>query len=156
MIKRIKHICSYLPLLWKDEDQDSSYLLELMIFKLNKMAKYFRKHGVHAGTEGCAKEMEFVARELRRVVLEDSESFWKKLSKHLDDTWGEIEMKFTQSVGPVSRVTISRPTEGVSAWKRKQRNWVDQELFETLRAEHYRRRDRLFRFIELNISGWWD
>lgn len=35
----IKRVIAYLPLLWKDQDWDSVYLLDMMKFKLSRMRK---------------------------------------------------------------------------------------------------------------------
>lgn len=40
--KKIKKIIEYIPILWEDEDWDISYLLTLISYKVNRMAKCVR------------------------------------------------------------------------------------------------------------------
>lgn len=45
LIKKIKTIISYLPVLWKDEDWDYFYLDALLLHKLKRMKNCFDKDG---------------------------------------------------------------------------------------------------------------
>lgn len=48
MIRRIKRLLQWIPLLWKDEDYDYVYLLEIMRFKLQLMEDHHRYEGITA------------------------------------------------------------------------------------------------------------
>lgn len=45
-INKILKICAYLPVLWRDEDWDYSYLLDLMKFKLNRIKNTIHKDNI--------------------------------------------------------------------------------------------------------------
>lgn len=50
-INKILKICAYLPVLWRDEDWDFSYLLDLIKFKLNRMRDTIYKDNIIASNE---------------------------------------------------------------------------------------------------------
>ena len=50
-MKIIRNIKKWWPILKEDEDWDYHYLLEVMKFKLEKMADYHSKHGHLVGSD---------------------------------------------------------------------------------------------------------
>lgn len=46
IIEKIIKIIQYIPILWRDEDWDYEYLLDLISFKLNKMKKCLIKNNI--------------------------------------------------------------------------------------------------------------
>jgi hypothetical protein len=52
---------------WRNPDWDQAYLLELMEFKLERMAKFFREHGVAVDHKRRAAEMDALRRVLRNI-----------------------------------------------------------------------------------------
>lgn len=44
MIQNIKNLIAWFPVIWKDRDWDRYYLYNIMIFKLNKMEKFFNSN----------------------------------------------------------------------------------------------------------------
>ena len=50
-VRKILKICAYIPVLWKDEDWDYSYLLDLIKFKLNRMRDRIHKDNIIVPSE---------------------------------------------------------------------------------------------------------
>jgi len=69
-LRGIKNLIDYAPLIWRDRDFDYGYLLEMLIFKLDRMAKWFDR-GVSEDCEERGAEMREVRALLERV-LEDN------------------------------------------------------------------------------------
>ncbi|HWY79565.1 MAG TPA: hypothetical protein VNW29_04355 [Candidatus Sulfotelmatobacter sp.] len=70
---RIKHFCKkirqmirWIPILWDDEDWDSSYLFEIMRFKLKCIAKETERCDRHTTSERDVKQMRIAAELLHR------------------------------------------------------------------------------------------
>lgn len=61
----------WLPILWKNYDFDSHYLLIVMEYKLKRMEKLFKNYGTCVGSGQAAKEIH-VARLLIKRILEDN------------------------------------------------------------------------------------
>jgi hypothetical protein len=61
--RRIKRFIAWFPIIWKDEDWDSTYLFEIMRFKISRIRKEIERNKRHVGYEKHAKQM-LVAEEL--------------------------------------------------------------------------------------------
>ena len=67
MIRRIKHILNWLPILWGDRDWDYDFLLRIMEFKLNRMANCIEKNNHLLYNDQYVREMRVCATLLNRI-----------------------------------------------------------------------------------------
>jgi len=103
-IRRIPHrfgtILAYAPILWEDFDWDHAFLLNLMAFKMRRMAKYHRKHGITADKDRTAEQLETCTALCQRLADDDYsftkdrkgpdrdlELLTKLMNKHLRGWW---------------------------------------------------------------------
>jgi hypothetical protein len=63
LFNKIIKIFQYIPLLWKDEDWDYSYLLELIKFKLKRIKKQLRKENLI-----IEEELSEIERKIQRTL----------------------------------------------------------------------------------------
>lgn len=80
--RRFKRFIAWFPILWKDEDWDSVYLLEIMRFKISRIRKEIEKNKHHVGYEKRVREMKIVEELLARNAWSD---FYSKLSEELEN-----------------------------------------------------------------------
>jgi hypothetical protein len=76
LIKKILKVIAYLPIIWKDEDYDYSYLLTLMAFKINRMRKRNESVKFYEGHEKDAlvmKEAEDIIARIQADKYTDNE-----------------------------------------------------------------------------------
>lgn len=66
MYRRVAHIASFLPLLWKDNDFDHAYLVDLVIFKLSRMADHFERHHNHSDWKRQVRDIRIAIGHLER------------------------------------------------------------------------------------------
>ena len=66
--KRIKHIIRWLPLLWKDEDYDFGFLLLIMAFKLNRMARVIEKNNILASSKRHVRQIRYASYLITRLL----------------------------------------------------------------------------------------
>lgn len=66
LIERIRHICAWLPVLWKDRDFDQAYLVEIVQFKLSRMADHFEEHQFVGGWERQVRDIRVTVQRLER------------------------------------------------------------------------------------------
>jgi hypothetical protein len=64
---RAYRVFQYARLGWGSHDWDYSYLLELVEFKLERMAKFSREGGIHVGYLRRAAEMDALRRVLQNI-----------------------------------------------------------------------------------------
>ena len=107
--RKIKKILGYLTLLWKDEDWDYNYLLELMHHKLKRMQLELRDNRVCpvVGQEKIQRRLDVIVESLKRLCEDDYmteehgellESWWKSRTETLIEIKGEemISMNFDE------------------------------------------------------------
>ena len=68
---RAKHVLHWLPIILKDEDWDSEYLMVMIRQKFMDMAEYATVHGHCKNSDQQAKEMRYLAHLLKRIIEDD-------------------------------------------------------------------------------------
>jgi hypothetical protein len=64
------NLIEWLPIIWRDRDYDSAYLLRVMEFKFSRMAEVF-DNGHHVGHERDARRVRVCAAICRRMIDDD-------------------------------------------------------------------------------------
>jgi len=57
LIRKIKQVLSWLPIIWKDEDWDYGYFIQIVEFKLNKIAECLEKDTIHENAKEHAAKV---------------------------------------------------------------------------------------------------
>lgn len=65
--KRIKKTIQWLPVIWKQEDWDHYYILELLKYKLERMVKLWEKNKHYVGYENDVKWMKTCIRLIDKI-----------------------------------------------------------------------------------------
>ncbi len=147
IIKGIKNIVSWVPVIWKDRDWDQSFFYKILRFKLYKMKKYFETDSLAADSENIKNNIGKCIDILDRLIEDDyaSESY----KKH-DEKWGEIRLNLDDGNLEIDRKNVL--TE-------KDREEERYEFFNILKEEHKLRNDdinSLFDLLKKNVEEWWD
>lgn len=69
----IKNLWAYSKIIWKDRDYDSTYLLLLLQFKLQKMADYHESRKFYEGWENNVKWMRTSSKLIQKLIDSDYE-----------------------------------------------------------------------------------
>ena len=144
--KGVENIIAYAPIIWRDRDFDSNYLLELMEFKFRRMADSFDKYGHHENSEKDVAELKECAAICYRIREET----------HEEDFLAAHEAKWGKSVWHSSSTLMyfHRP----NADTEEKREQESQELEEGYNEVERKIQVDLKRFGELfmNVRNWWD
>lgn len=136
-IKRgIKNLFIWKKVIWKDQDYDSQFLINIIIFKLNKMEKFFRSNNISTTKE----EAEEVANEIMRTRQLLIDSTEKDYSIEINPNINEL----------ISQLFPFSDQENLSN---------KQEIYDCLNlADEYSKRDQklAFEIILKNLDNWWD
>jgi hypothetical protein len=71
IIRCTKNLLRWLPIIWKDEQWDYYYILEILKHKLVFTADHTRKHGYHVNSNYDADRMMLCVRLIEKVQNED-------------------------------------------------------------------------------------
>jgi hypothetical protein len=129
-------------MLKEDCDWDYSCILQLLEFKLNKMANRFEKQGVAEGSEDRAKEMREAARYCRLLIDDDFFDHEK-----MDKKWGEP--RFVEGKFMVYRNVTTEP-ENLEYMKDIEAAFKEEERLRQVAL------DALCGILKNHLFGWWD
>jgi hypothetical protein len=88
----IKMIIDWIPILWGNWDWDWTFLFEVLIFKLNRMEKYFSESDIAEDNEKIAKQIKEVTGLLKRLKEDD---YWDEIAKelHFCEKYGNLKLR---------------------------------------------------------------
>lgn len=124
----IIRIFVYIPIIWNDRDWDQHFFLNLMLFKLGRMEKYFRNADIIVDSEKCADEIK-IAINLLEKIIEDN---WYK------DEWDILRQKYPN---------MQSSDESQNEYKK---------YFNKCDNEKEKCHDEFFSYLKNNYEKWWD
>lgn len=95
--RNIKRVCLWIPLIWKDGDNDWMYLLTLIEYKLKRMKACF--DGNFVGSEEVIADIDKILASIQRLSK----------SEHCEKEWEEYYKKYP--------VLLKNPMERPENWK---------------------------------------
>ena len=141
LIRRLKRILSWLPVLWHDEDWDHAHLWHILRHKLSSMRDYHKEYGISADRLQIALEINSCVEALDRLIDDD----------YLSGDWDAFHKKYPMQFESVRGENYSRviplPEEG-------------REQFSRLVADEDAARQLDSAFVTNTLHkhwfGWWD
>ena len=135
---RIQRILSILPVMWKDEDWDQEYLLELVRWKLRRIEKRLSSNHRFKSLDADkhAKKIRICINLITRIMKEDVGT----IDPYIYLDYGELVKN--------PSIELEANTKEV---KRHNRNCHMREL--KVEQQNY---DLLFKIMKQNIQRWWD
>lgn len=113
-LRSLKRLLDYAPVIWKNEDWDYVYLLELMAFKIKRMEKNQRQHSHHLHRDRYARQLLICRNLLTRLSKND---YSQKEQQELTQIYGEYSFGKGRSFGR-ERVTDENKAAYSAAMKR--------------------------------------
>lgn len=151
MIKKIKNIIRWVPVLWKDRDFDHVYLLIILRQKLKHMEEFFRsEYAYKINSKRDANNIHKCILLLNRLIEDEYTAFDTYYKK-----WGEIEFRFEDVDNELSQLFID--IENVKTKEDKERETKEFRKC-CQHEEDLRNQDLsyLFKIMRKHIRTWWD
>ena len=76
IIKGIKNLWKWFPLVWKDRDWDHHFILETLKFKIVNTANYIKSHDRYVGADRDYEVMMTCVRLIEKIQEEDYDGEW--------------------------------------------------------------------------------
>lgn len=151
-IKKVLRAYSYAKFSWTNEEWDGDFFFELLKFKLIRMEKYFRLHGVAEDHEKTAWEIRGTLDTLQLIL--DHEKDAAEKHERLRVEYGIVnEFKDCTLMGKGYKRMVTISTNGSDVAKFR-------ELAHTLATDaEYQRKDKLAGFLymlRVGLPEWWD
>jgi hypothetical protein len=169
IIKGIKNLWKWFPLVWKDRDWDRHFIFEALKFKIENTAKYIRKHDRYIGAERDAEIMMTCVRLIEKIQeqfydLEPSDYEKQRFYTIPKEDSDLVELKIESISENFSEYFNKYPNVYRRALisSKDKKKWYYTEVSDRTLAmwmghyNHNRARRILFAIMERNIEEWWD
>jgi len=93
-LRGVKNLIEWFPIIWKDRDYDSQYLMYLMKFKIEKMSKAQGLVNSHVSTKRNVEIMNTVVRLIDKVV---DETYRHEYYDYVDSTFKFVKVDRTDN-----------------------------------------------------------
>lgn len=157
LIRKIKNVFRWLPTIWKDEDYDDHFIVEILIKKLEHTRDFFLSDKTHIAR---AKE---VAEEIQEAIdrlhmTKDSWEFYEEPAHDvIEDKWGKTTFEFIPLEDRPGLNEMISKTEKVKTPEDKEKYSEEfRAILKSARKEYMKDKKDAYKFIAKHIDGWWD
>jgi hypothetical protein len=169
IIKGIKNLWKWFPLVWKDRDWDHHFILETLKFKIVNTANYIKSHDRYVGVDRDYEVMMTCVRLIEKIQEEVYDGEWcnyvnqKMTTKEIEGESSKIldfeiiseNFKTYFDRYPNVHKKALAASSGAERWPYSEIS--DQTLAMWMSHYNHRRAKRiLFTLMERNIEKWWD
>jgi len=164
-----KNIVYWLPIVWKDRNWDSHYILEIMMHKIKAQSKYIGSRDIHTRAKRDAEVMMTCVRLMKLIQDETYSSEYSDYhkTKHwFEDVPGKEGYSSWESKlitedfdGYIKKYPLieKRVMKGEGVFGREGGEDDKQIISMNIgHINHDRARKLLFKLMEENIEKWWD
>jgi len=148
--------CQYAWFLRHDYDWDYEYLLDLMKFKMQRMANTIENNDLIEGNKRVAKQLRYSCYLIDRY--QGSEDYNKAYAAFVE-RWGEVTYEW-EDIGFVGNEKLSRlETKFGKAGCTEEEMLAQEDLRKLYRADgqiNQQLLNRLFKHTRTYLEGWWD
>ena len=151
-IQKIRRFIAFAPIIWKGDDFDYHYAIDLFKFQLSRLADYIEKSDRYVGCENDVARIRLVCRLMTKVY---DEEYAMQYMDILSAMYGEdvLNWKFEKIEGTnLSRVVHEYET----LEEHEEINQIKKELFIMSKEKQERAHRLLWQLIEKDIRKWWD
>ena len=155
---KIKSLFEWLPIIWRNEDWDYAYFLDLLTFKLNRMEKYFSQSYITPQNQITTKQIKEILRLLKRV-REDEYVEEVKAEFNFEEKYGEHQMNFGEKDKNNCTRVIFFYVKGGQKISDELKEEADKLYREIINIADKRRKkecEKAFKIISKSFFNWWD
>jgi hypothetical protein len=157
LFRKIKNVFRWLPTIWKDEDFDDHFIVEILIKKLEHTRDFFLSGNTHiARAEEVAEEIQEAIDRLH--MTRDSWEFYEQPAHDIiEEKWGKTTFEFIPLEDRPNVSEMVSKTEKVKTPEDKEQYSEDfRAAMKTARKEYMKDKKEAYKFIAKHIDGWWD
>ncbi len=155
----IKNLIKWFPIIFKDRDWDSYYILEVLKFKIKNTAKYISDSNRYVGCERDVEIMNTVVRLIEKVQNEtysmeymDHETGEFSLENFLEYRNSQDYSKYFEKYPLIYKYVSKTPKQ-----KDVFNNDYDNSIVLSMgMVNHQRAKKLLFKLLNEHIEKWWD
>lgn len=150
LLKRVKRVLEYIPIIWKTHDWDHSYSLQIYAYSLKRLKRCI-ENGYGLDRNKYAKRLQVVINLIER--MEDSEKTMEHRYELLDKEFGESDIQMESSEDNFGFFTMkeNNPRRNTEEYKKR----LNQYLLEARRLNEKDHR-LLSKYLFKYSKQFWD
>jgi len=151
----IKNIIIWIPIIWQDRDWDQWFLYKILQFKLKRMAKLQRDHGMSTCSNNIADQMQICVNLLDRLIKDE---YLENCLKPHEKKWGRSKIIWTPlpDDAKMSRLMRIKTERAITPEQIKQEDKERMKLYKHSDMLLKQDLDMLFQNMRKYSEGWWD
>jgi len=147
---RIRNIIRWLPVIWKDRDDDEHYIFLILRQKLLHVEKYLRVANF-VGNQREADKVHFAVMLLDRIIAQNYHEIAYRQHRM---KWGEPQPDFVHKDGMIY-LAVTYPN-ALTEQEQKQAQTEASRCAELERFLEKQDIETLFRHLSKHVQGWWE
>ena len=154
--RKCRNVIRWFPTIWKDEDWDDSYIVEILVKKLEHQRDFFLSDRTHI------LEAKQVAAEIQTAIdgLRKTAESWEYEGRAADDMarkWGESKMHTEPSQSHPGCYELHIDVPGVKTPEDDAQYTKEyRECMAAARKQYMKDKRAAYAYIASNIDKWWD
>lgn len=158
---RVKNLWRWLPVIWKDQDYDDHFIVEILIKKLEHTRDFFLSDKTHiAQAEKVAAEIQEAINRLHQT--RDSFEFYESPAiELLEQKWGKttftsVPYSYDNKGNVLSYEMVSK-TEKVNTEEEKEQYLKEfRKALKEARKQYLIDKINTYKYVAKKIDSWWD
>ena len=155
--RKIKNVFRWLPTIWNDEDYDDSFIVEILIKKLEHTRDFFLSDRTHI------MDAKKVALEIQEAIdrlhmTRDSFEFYE-LPTHdkITEKWGESTFNWIPTNDGTDSSYLEIERENIKTPEDEEQYSIEfRQALRDCRKLYEKDKKDAYKFIAKHIDGWWD
>lgn len=149
IFKKLKRLIDFIPVIWKSEDYDYRYALDIFKFQLLRLADYIESQERYVGYEKDVARIRLVCRLMTKVYDEEYTTQYQDILKAM---YGDEVLNFKEDERGYSTLAYE-----YEKWDNAEEiDQIKSELFQMSKEKQERAHRLLWQLIEKDIRKWWD
>ena len=149
--RKLKRLTAFIPVIWKSEDYDYRYALDIFKFQLLRLADYIESQDRYVGNKNDVARIRTVCRLMDKVYDEEYAMQYQDI---LEAMYGDNVLNFNFEENEKGNYNMTYEYE---KWDNaKEIDQIKSELFQMSREKQERAHRLLWQLIEKDIRKWWD
>jgi len=150
-LRKLKRLTASIPVIWKSEDYDYRYALDIFKFQLLRLADYIESQDRYVGNKNDVARIRTVCRLMDKVYDEEYAMQYQDILKAM---YGDNVLNFNFEENEKGNYNMTYEYE---KWDNAEEiDQIKDELFQMSQEKQERAHRLLWQLIEKDIRKWWD
>jgi hypothetical protein len=155
LYRRICNVIRWLPTIWNDKDYDDSFIVEILIKKLEFTRDFYLSNKAYSAEALTTVDEIQTAINLLHMTQDPWEFYEEPAMDVLEEKWGKGIIRFEQHDNGMHRLHIDYPNVKTLE-DNEQRSAEFSKAHAKAFAQYKKDKQKAYKYIATHIDRWWD